>query len=447
MISLVNQAEDYLRAQGVWELSVSPEELPTPFDAPALAAVRKSLSVVSGFPMLLRANRSPRALSYARNQQWMAVHKRGTATPDHVIRVKPSPLFGRDVTAYAESYCESFSRNAAEVPGGDSLSMLDPAPRLVLDPEFGLLSAGRRPSDCAVAEAIALHTFDIVERTEALGGYEPVGELDLFRMEYWELEQAKLSKQGEPPVFAGEVSLVTGSASGIGKACVNSLRSRGCAVAGIDLDSADPAVDYLPIVGDLTDTKLLEDSITKTVEAFGGLDILILNAGLFPPTQRLEEMDDETWSNTMSVNLDANQRLLRLCHPLLKLSPNGGRVLVVGSKNVPAPGPGAAAYSASKAAMTQVSRVAALEWAEDGIRVNVLHPNSVFDTNLWTSEVLEKRAQAYGMTVEEYKRRNLLKTEVSSHDVAEAACELCGPRFSKTTAAQVPIDGGEERVV
>ncbi len=250
-----------------------------------------------------------------------------------------------------------------------------------------------------------------------------------------------------PPVFAGEVALVTGSASGIGQACVNSLRSRGCAVTGIDLNSAEPAIDYLPIVGDLVDSEFVEDSIAKTVEAFGGLDELVLNAGLFPRTQRLEELDDETWSKTMALNLDANQRLLRLCHPFLKLSPIGGRVLVVGSKNVPAPGPGATAYSASKAAMTQVARVAALEWGTDGIRVSVLHPNSVFDTNLWTSEILEKRAQAYVMTVEEYKRRSLLKTEVASHDVAEAACELCGPRFSKTTGTQVPIDGGEERVV
>ncbi|MDA9962315.1 bifunctional aldolase/short-chain dehydrogenase [Opitutales bacterium] len=447
MISLVNQAEDYLRTQGVWELSLPSKESPPHLDAPSLAALRQSLSTVAGFPMLLRANRSPRALAFARNKQWTDAHKRGTATPDHVIRVKRSPLLGRDVTAYAESYGESFSRNAEKVAGGERLAMLDPAPRLVLDPELGLLSAGRRPSDCAVAEAIALHTFDIVERTEALGGYEPVGELDLFRMEYWELEQAKLSKLGTPLVFAGEVALVTGSASGIGRACVNSLRSRGCAVVGIDLDSAEPAIDYLPIVGDLVDSEFVEDSIAKAVEAFGGLDILVLNAGLFPPTQRLEELDDETWSKTMALNLDANQRLLRLCHPFLKLSPIGGRVLVVGSKNVLAPGPGAAAYSASKAAMTQVARVAALEWAASGIRVNVLHPNSVFDTNLWTPEILEKRAQAYGMTVEEYKCRNLLKTEVSSHDVAEAACELCGPRFSKTTGAQVPIDGGEERVV
>ncbi|SVE23489.1 uncharacterized protein METZ01_LOCUS476343, partial [marine metagenome] len=244
-------------------------------------------------------------------------------------------------------------------------------PRLVLDPELGRLAAGRRASDCIIAESIALHTFDIVERTESLGGYEPVGELDLFRMEYWELEQAKLKKQGAPPVFAGEVALVTGSASGIGQACVEAFRSRGAALVGLDLESAESAVDYLSLKVDVTESAAVEQALARTVETFGGLDLLVLNAGLFPPTKRLFELDDETWRKTLSLNLDANQRLLRLAYPLLKEAPGGGRVLVVGSKNVPAPGPGAAAYSASKAALTQLARVAALEWAPDGIRVNV----------------------------------------------------------------------------
>jgi NAD(P)-dependent dehydrogenase (short-subunit alcohol dehydrogenase family) len=149
----------------------------------------------------------------------------------------------------------------------------------------------------------------------------------------------------------------------------------------------------------------------------------------------------------MAVNVEANLRILQLCHPLLKLAPHGGRIAVIGSRNVPAPGPGAAAYSASKAAMNQVARIAALEWAKDGIRINSLHPDAVYDTGLWTEEVLASRAKAYNMTVEQYKKRNLLKTEVSSRDVAELAAELCGPRFAKTTAAQIAVDGGNERVV
>jgi NAD(P)-dependent dehydrogenase (short-subunit alcohol dehydrogenase family) len=134
-------------------------------------------------------------------------------------------------------------------------------------------------------------------------------------------------------------------------------------------------------------------------------------------------------------------------HPLLQCAPRGGRVVVIGSKNVPAPGPGAGSYSASKAALTQLARVAALEWGNDRIRVNVIHPNAVFDTGIWTEDVLRQRAQNYGLTVEQYKTNNVLRVEVTSRDVGELAAEMCGALFAKTTGAQVPIDGGNDRVI
>ena len=127
--------------------------------------------------------------------------------------------------------------------------------------------------------------------------------------------------------------------------------------------------------------------------------MLVLNAGIFTASAAIAALDDEAWRKVMSINLDANLMLLRECHPLLKLAPRGGRVAVIGSKNVPAPGPGAAAYSASKAALTQIARVAALEWGADNIRINTLHPNAVFDTGIWTEEVLRARAKHYGMSV------------------------------------------------
>jgi NAD(P)-dependent dehydrogenase (short-subunit alcohol dehydrogenase family) len=120
---------------------------------------------------------------------------------------------------------------------------------------------------------------------------------------------------------------------------------------------------------------------------------------------------------------------------------------MIASKNVPAPGPGAAAYSVAKAGFTQLARVAALELAEHGIRVNVIHPDAVFDTAIWTAEVLEKRAQHYGLSVQQYKTKNLLHVEITSRDVAELACTMAGPAFSKTTGAQVPLDGGNDRVI
>jgi NAD(P)-dependent dehydrogenase (short-subunit alcohol dehydrogenase family) len=175
--------------------------------------------------------------------------------------------------------------------------------------------------------------------------------------------------------------------------------------------------------------------------------MLVLNAGIFPSSQALQDVGVEQWKSAMSVNVEANLVLMQACHPLLSLAPRGGRIVVIGSKNVPAPGPGAAAYSTSKAALNQLARVAALEWGRDGIRINTLHPNAVYDTALWTDELLAARAKAYGLTVEQYRKNNLLKTDVTAKDVAELAAEMCGPLFAKTTAAQVPVDGGNERVV
>ena len=146
------------------------------------------------------------------------------------------------------------------------------------------------------------------------------------------------------------------------------------------------------------------------------------------------------------MNLTAHQRLLQRCIPYLSqgIDPT---VIINASKNVPAPGPGVSAYSVAKAGLTQLARVAALEFAPQGIRVNVVHPNAVFDTGIWTHDVLQKRAKHYGQTIAEYKRNNLLKTQITSQDVARLICTLAGPVFSKTTGAQIPIDGGNERVI
>jgi NAD(P)-dependent dehydrogenase (short-subunit alcohol dehydrogenase family) len=201
------------------------------------------------------------------------------------------------------------------------------------------------------------------------------------------------------------------------------------------------------MVCDLTDASAIDRAVTAAVRRFGGVDMLVLNAGIFPSSSPIQTLSTESWRSAMSVNVESNLLVMQAVHPLLALAPRSGRVVVIGSKNVPAPGPGAAAYSASKAALNQLARVAALEWARDGIRVNTIHPNAVYDTALWTEEVLASRAQAYNMTVEQYRKNNLLGTEVSSRDVAELAAEMCGPLFGKTTAAQVPVDGGTEKLV
>lgn len=441
MIHLVDLAERYLESHGAWSLGpYDASSEPVPED---IARLRREVSRAAGAPMVLVSRRDARSLSFARREDVGTLSQQGPATPDHVIRTKAVPMLGRDVDAFASSYKDYFERH--KVAGK---TMLDPAPRVILDPALGLVAAGRTARDAAIAAEIYEHTMDILERAALLGGWQALSSRDLFDMEYWDLEQAKLKKGGKPPSLTGEIALVTGAASGIGRACVDSLLARGAAVVGLDLKPIPlDRPDFRGVVCDVTREPEVCSAVAAAVESFGGLDILVLNAGVFPESRRIAELPLAEWRRTMSINLDSNVVLMRESHPLLALAPRGGRVVVVGSKNVPAPGPGASAYSASKSALTQLARVAALEWGKDGIRVNVIHPNAVFDTGVWTEEVLAARAAAYGMDVETYRKNNVLRTEVASRDVAELAAELCGPLFAKTTGAQIPVDGGNERVI
>lgn len=448
MIALVGEAEAYLEKRKSWSIVSTPAPA-AGTSAAEIAALRGAISDAAGAPMILSVICEPKYLAFAQHPDVARISQQGPATPDHIIRTKRIPMLGRDVAAYADAYRGYFERNAVQAK--ERKTMLDPAPRMVLDPAFGFAAAGRSAKDAAIVAELYDHSIDVFLRAEGIGGWNALPECDLFEVEYWDLEQAKLRKGGNPPAFAGEVVLVTGAASGIGKACVDSFLRRGAAVIGLDRNPAITTAwrrpDFLGIACDVTDRKAVRTAIDRAAHSFGGIDMLVLNAGIFPASQTIQDIPFETWRSAMSVNVDAGLLLMQVCHPLLKLAPKGGRVVVIGSKNVPAPGPGAAAYSASKAALNQLARVAALEWGKDGIRINSLHPNAVYDTALWTDEVLASRAGAYNLTVEQYRKNNLLKTEVSSRDVAELAAEMCGPLFAKTTASQVPVDGGNDRVV
>jgi rhamnose utilization protein RhaD (predicted bifunctional aldolase and dehydrogenase)/NAD(P)-dependent dehydrogenase (short-subunit alcohol dehydrogenase family) len=449
MIECVGLAEAYLSRRGA-----GPVERPATRPPPGplrleLASFRRELSAAMGAPAIVSVRNDGLGPAFAQRPDVATLSQEGPATPDHALRTKRVPMVGRDLAAYGRAYEAYFRAGAAAAHPRPT--MLDPAPRVVLDPQWGLLVAGPSAREASIAGDIYEHTIGIILQAAKLGGWKALPAGDIFEVEYWDLEQAKLRRGGTAPVFAGEVALVTGAASGIGRACVDAFLRRGAAVAGLDIN---PAVlrlhggpEFKGIVCDLTAEEAVRDALEAAVRAFGGVDMLVVNAGIFPPGRAIGELGTDAWRRVMAVNLDASFVMMRECHPLLKAAPRGGRVAVIGSKNVPAPGPGAAASSASKAALNQLARVAALEWAADKIRVNSVHPNMVFDTALWTEEVLESRARHYGLSVGAYKSRNLLGVEVTSRDVAELAAELCGPAFAKTTGAQVPVDGGNERVI
>jgi rhamnose utilization protein RhaD (predicted bifunctional aldolase and dehydrogenase)/NAD(P)-dependent dehydrogenase (short-subunit alcohol dehydrogenase family) len=415
-----------------------------------LVELRREVSRAAGRPLVLQRHTDATVRRFVARADLVSLASRGPLTPDHVIRTKPIPLVGRNVAAFAQSYAEYFAEHAPYAR--TQPAMLDPAPRVILDDQLGLITAGPSAREARVVADIYHHTIPVLERVEDhLGGYVALPPKRLFDVEYWELEQAKLRRTGEPLALAGTVAIVTGAASGIGRACAEALLARGAAVAGLDV-SPEVATRFTGpawkgIVADVTDADAVGQALRNTVDAFGGVDIAVIAAGLFGPSAPIAALGGGEWRSVQSVNVDSVLRLLHDLHPLLAHSPVGGRVVVIGSKNVAAPGRGAAAYSASKAALTQLSRVAALEWAEDRIRVNLVHPDAVFDTALWTPELLAERARLYGVDVETYKRRNLLRAEVTSADVARAVVALCDDTFRATTGAQIPVDGGNERVV
>lgn len=386
-----NKCEEVLRSVDAWETTVSiiPQ---TQLDQKAAAEIRKRVSERIGAPVLIRWSQSDGCDPVIANRRLLV----------------------------------------------QSWSHL-PSSHVVEDAVLGIGFAGSGAEETLIAQETYVLEQRMAQRAAVLGKVD------------W-LEAAPAADPiKEGAVMRGEIALVTGAASGIGKACVQSFLARGAAVVGLDvnpeIENMLDRVDFFGIACDLTDEDAIRSALSRTVQTFGGLDMMVLNAGVFPSSQRIESLSSFEWERVMRINLDANLNLMREAHPLLKNAPRYGRVAVNASRNALAPGPGAAAYSVSKMALTQLARVAALEWAGEGIRINMVHPDMVFDTGVWSDEVLQSRAANYHMTVEQYKRRNLLKTELNSHDVSELIVEMCGPLFSKITGAQLPVDGGNDRVI
>ena len=251
-------------------------------------------------------------------------------------------------------------------------------------------------------------------------------------------------------IHANKIAIVTGAAGGIGLATAKRLRNDGATVVGLDINPA--VVENLAgerlsgAICDITDDAALKAAVDKVIADNGGLDIIVANAGIFKSGEYIDAADD-SWDLHLRINLTATQRFLKFSIPALKESDKQAAIVIIGSRNFSAPGPGASAYSVTKAGVTQLARVAALELAPFGVRVNIIHPDAVFDTEIWTDEALEKSAKRYGMTVEEYKTKNLLRAEITSPGVAAMVSQVAGPVFYATTGAQIPIDGGNDRVI
>lgn len=480
-IELATLAEKWLEN----EVRSKGRKLTPQFDAPAepamfaaqvAPALRGLLAEATGDPdapykrLVLEWRATDEILDFVNAAEFEKLALTGPLTPDHVIRTKALPLiianpdFGNieeqlseAVTAYRRQYNEYFDRMVAEKQA--ERIRLDDFPRIVLIPGVGLLAWGDSKKAARIAADIYQHTIRVKTLVHATGQYEALPESDLFDVEYWPLEQAKLGK-AKPKALHGQVAVVTGAAGAIGSAVAESLIQAGAHVVLSDINAealtetcGELAKKYgkdsrRGVVCDVTDEHSVQALFNEVSRQYGGVDIVVPNAGI-ALSRPVEELDADDWKRVMEVNLNGYFLVMRESAKLLRRQGTGGHMVVIGSKNVMSPGAEFAAYSASKAGVHQLAKVSAMELAKEGIRVNVLAPDAVFgnDSNpsgLW-GEVGPDRAKAHGIDFKQledhYRNRNLLRTRVTGAHVGNAVVFFASNQ-TPTTGTTLPIDGG-----
>ena len=411
-------------------------------------------------PVILELDDSEEVLSFVNRPDVEALATRGAATPDHLLYTKRFPLV---VAADADAIRNGLQRytqryEAAYKASKTEFAMLDPAPRVILVPGAGMFTAGKDARAARIVRDIFRHTIEIITAAESLGGYETLNDDDAFHAEYWPLELYKLTLLPPERELAGKVAIVTGAASGIGKAVALRFAREGAhvVVTDVDLPRATEVADAIvkehglrrAIAArlDVSDEGNVRESFATTTRAYGGLDVVVSNAGI-SSFGLLETLPAEDWDKAFAVNTRGHFLVAREAMKIMREQGRGGSIVFNASKNVTAPGREFGAYSVSKAAEAQLCRIVALEGGEHGIRANMLNPDAIFgDSRFWSDEMRAMRARAYGIDAERlpdfYRNRTLLRTQVTAEDVAEAALFLAGPRSAKTTGTMLPVDGG-----
>ncbi|HEY0156548.1 MAG TPA: bifunctional rhamnulose-1-phosphate aldolase/short-chain dehydrogenase [Thermoanaerobaculia bacterium] len=406
---------------------------------------------------ILEFDDSAEVLSFLARGDAERVTRIGAATPDHLLYTKRFPLFVRDDVATAlERYKSDYEQWYRAHPS--EFAMLDANPRVVLMPGVGMWTAGKDARAARIVRDIYRHTMRIITAAEAAGGYETLNDHDAFHAEYWPLELYKLTLLPKEKELASRIVLVTGAASGIGRAVAERFAEEGAhvVVTDVDLSLAEEVAHSIVNKHGLRraialrlDVSLegdVEEAFDAVVREYGGLDVVVSNAGI-SSFGSLDSLSTADWDRAFAVNARGHFLVSRAALRIMKEQKLGGTIVFNASKNVTAPGKEFGAYSVSKAAEAQLCRIVALEGGEHGIRANMLNPDAIFGgSRFWSDEMRAQRADAYGVDPEElpdfYRARTLLKVEVTADDVAEAALFLAGPRSAKTTGAMLPVDGG-----
>ena len=459
MIAAVTLAEERLRQgrRSVFTAAALPARIA---DRAAVAPILRGACALPGSPsagvsrrLVLDFRAGAGVLNFVNGAEIERYGRAGVATPDHTIRTKNYPLivpvpeagrldeFASAIRAAVERFVVDYHHYFARHNPGDKRE-LDPAPRVILVPGLGLFGLGRSAKDAAIAADIAESWVETVTDAEAIGTFESLSEAELFEMEYWSLEQAKLGGAVEKPL-AGQVAVVTGGAGTIGLATARALCDEGAEIAVFDRAAADPAavgeeLGGVGVICDVTDASAVGAAFDRVVERFGGVDIVVSNAGA-AWQGRIGEVSDAVLRESFELNFFAHQSVAQSAVKIMLAQQTGGCLLFNVSRQAVSPGPDFGPYGMPKAATLALMRQYALEYGGHGIRSNAVNADGIRG-GLLSEEMIATRAAAYKMTVEQYMGRNLLRREVTAGDVARAFVDLALAR--STTGSFVTVDGG-----
>ncbi len=396
------------------------------------------------------------------------VIEEGAATPDHILNTKRKPMLvdlsgvkdeaeiKRSVAQAYEQWMQDYTAYYTARNKGEA--MLPSVPRVVLVRGLGIFSVGKDRRATTISGDIYRHTIKIIEAAEQIGRYRSLTLADAFAAEYWPLELYKLTLAPPDNELSRRSVMLTGAAGAIGAGIAKRFAAEGAHVVCADLDiekasalaeqisAANPNNAAIAVQMDVTSEDSVHQAYNQALIEYGGIDILVSNAGIALPAP-LDELTLADWERSFAVNATGHFLVAREALRIMKAQDTGGSMVFIATKNVTAPGKDFGAYSASKAAEAQLARVLALEGGPFGIRSNMVNPDAVFaGSGLWSQEVREQRARAQGISPAEiedyYRKRNLLQAEVTADDVALAALFLASDRSAKTTGAMLPVDGG-----
>ncbi len=471
-LDLIRVAQEFIEREGTAEPlgPVRPgfESLPgaqRAERAAAIAPIIRGLASTDG-PVIGRWFDDALILDFISREAAPRVVPLGTSCPDHFIRTKVRPLlldvpatatFEEQVTRlrmlheeYRADYRDYYERYANEA----TPAMRGADPAIFLIPGVGMFGFGRDAQTARVAGEFYINAMNVIRGAEALSSYEPVSEAEKFNVEYWELEEAKLRRRPKPRMLAGRIALVTGAGSGIGRAIARRFADEGAVVAVADIDEKGARAvaeelgpdTALAITVDVTDEAAVRRAVDDTVRAFGGIDILINNAGL-SISKALIETTEAEWDAQHDVMAKGSFLFSKHAAAQMIEQGTGGDIVYVVSKNAIVAGPNNVAYGSAKASQAHQVRLLAAELGEFGIRVNGINPDGVVrDSGIFAKGWGAERAKVYGVPESElgafYAGRTLLKQEVVPEHVAEAALALVGGALSQTTGLLIPVDSG-----